>query len=369
MPASKPVFLLGEAFGANEARLGRGFVGSSGIELLKMSHEAGLISLTDDDQSLLSRYWQTSRPDFIDQVWINHPEVHRSNVFNLHPPGNKLEAFCGPKEEGIVGYPALLKSKYCRAEFQPQLDRLADEILAINPNLILALGNTPMWALCGATAISKIRGTTRLSTHTVADYKVLPTYHPAAVLRQWELRHTTVADLIKATKELSFPEIRRPAREIWIEPTLEDIDAFTSRYIQHCSILSVDIETAGNAVTCIGFAPSTSVAIVIPFHDSRRKGRSYWASKDDEAMAWNLIRTVLEDRRIKKVFQNGMYDIAFLWRSVGVKVMGATEDTMLLSHALQPESLKGLGYLGSIFSNESAWKTERKGTATIKRDA
>ena len=81
-----------------------------------------------------------------------------------------------------------------------------------------------------------------------------------------------------------------------------------------------------------------------------------------------FIRTILEDRRIKKVFQNGLYDLAFLWRSVGIPVFGATEDTMLLSHAPQPESLKGLGYLGSIFSDEGAWKQDHKDT-TIKRDA
>jgi hypothetical protein len=49
--------------------------------------------------------------------------------------------------------------------------------------------------------------------------------------------------------------------------------------------------------------------------------------------------------------------------------MGAEHDTMLLSHSLQPESLKGLGYLGSVFTDEGSWKQERKGNQTIKRDA
>jgi len=40
---------------------------------------------------------------------------------------------------------------------------------------------------------------------------------------------------------------------------------------------------------------------------------------------------------------------------------------MLLHHALQPESLKGLGFLGSIYTDESNWKLMRKST-TIKRD-
>ena len=366
---NKPLLFLGEAFGTNEARLGVPFVGSSGVELLKMSNEAGLLTLTPEDLACISRYWQTSKPDYIDAIWRAHPELARTNVLNLHPPGNKLDAFCGPKETGIAGYPTIIKSKYLRAEFIPQLERLADEILSLNPNLIVALGNTPVWALCGISGITKIRGTTRLSTHIAADYKVLPTYHPAAVIRQWELRPTTIADLIKANREREYPEIRRPEREIWIEPTIEDIQEFITLHITKSTLLSVDIETSGNRVTCIGLAPSPRLALVVPFDDSRKPKGSYWPDAKTEAQVWVLIKGVLEDRRIRKVFQNGLYDIAFLWRSVGVRVLGASEDTMLLHHSLQPESLKSLGFLGSIYSNESAWKTERKRTKTIKRDA
>ena len=69
-----------------------------------------------------------------------------------------------------------------------------------------------------------------------------------------------------------------------------------------------------------------------------------------------------------KIFQNGLYDISFLWRAYGIGVRGAEEDTMLLHHALYPESLKGLGFLGSIYCDEGAWKGMRKGTETIKRE-
>jgi hypothetical protein len=42
---------------------------------------------------------------------------------------------------------------------------------------------------------------------------------------------------------------------------------------------------------------------------------------------------------------------------------------MLLHHALQPESEKSLGFLGSIYTDEASWKTMRqRGKTTIKRD-
>lgn len=364
----KPLVLLGEAQGKDEAKLGKGFVGASGIELLRMLAEAGVIDLTAEDQSYLSRYYRDWDPALIDCIWEMHPEVHRTNVFQQHPPGNDLEAFCGPKAEALEGYPALTKGKYVRQEFEHELDRLGDELLAINPNLVVCLGNTALWAMAGKTGISKLRGTTCLSTHTASGFKLLPTYHPAGILRQWDNRPIALADLMKANREKDFPDIRRQRREIWIEPTLEDINEFTHRYIRGCSILSVDIETSGNQITCIGFSPSPELAIVIPFFDRRKKDNNYWSTRENESRAWEAVAAILRNPRIKKLFQNGLYDVSFLLRSVGIQTLGFEHDTMLLHHALQPEALKGLQFLGSVYTDEGSWKQMRQKTETLKRD-
>jgi len=202
----------------------------------------------------------------------------------------------------------------------------------------------------------------------VSGYKLLLTYHPSAVTRQWELRPATVADLSKALKEKDHPDVRRPRREIWIEPSLEDIQTFIKDHIREGQILSVDIETSGTQITCLGLSPRKDLAIVIPIHDERSKDGNYWPSKELELKCWRAIRDVLENPSIPKLFQNGLYDVPFLLRSYGIRVMGASEDTMLLSHALHPESLKGLGFLGSIYTDEGPWKVERKSSSTIKRD-
>jgi DNA polymerase len=333
-----------------------------------MLNDAAVIELTSSDHSYISKFYRTRDPWTIAAVWDLHPEVFRTNVFQQHPPANDLAYFCGGKAEGIPYYPILQKSKYVRKEFLYELDRLGEEILNHDPNLIIVLGNTPLWALAGRTGITKIRGTTLLSTHTISGYKLLATYHPAAVTRQWELRPTTVADLSKALREKDFPDVRRPACEIWIDPALEDIRTFIDQNIAGCKILSVDIETSGSQITRIGFAPRRDLAIVIPIHDSRAKSGSYWPTREAERQCWELIRQVLEDQSIPKLFQNGLYDIPFILRSTGISVLGASQDTMLLHHALQPESLKGLGFLGSIYTDHGPWKSERKKTETIKRD-
>lgn len=341
---SQTIALVGEAWGAEEERERTPFVGSSGYLLTQMLEEAG----------------------------ISRADCFLTNVFNFRPHHNKLETLYGTRQEAIPGYPPIEKSKYIRAEFANELDRLGDELIEVNPNLVVALGNTALWALCGRGAISKVRGTTCISTHTATGYKVLPTYHPAAVQRQWELRPIAVADFFKAERERNFPEIRRKARQVWIEPSLQDLEVFHEQYILPRSIeqgveLSVDIETIGTQITCIGFGYA-DVSLVLPFLDRRRKDGNYWPTKNDEVRAKGFMRRVLEDPDIKKLFQNGMYDIAFIWRSLGIKTFSATEDTMLIHHALQPESLKGLGFMASIYCDEGDWKQMREKTKTIKKD-
>ena len=44
------------------------------------------------------------------------------------------------------------------------------------------------------------------------------------------------------------------------------------------------------------------------------------------------------------------------------------DDTMLMHHALQPESNKGLGFLGSVYTNHSSWKTMRTKVLTLNKD-
>jgi uracil-DNA glycosylase len=361
------IVLVGEARGEAEERLNSSFVGPTGTELLRMMGEAELIHLTTFDRDHINSYYKTRDSRFIERVWRSHPEVFRTNVFNQHPPQNDMEFFYGPKSTALPGYGPIKGTKYVRAEFEPELNRLCAEILSFNPNLIVALGNTPLWALTNKSKITKFRGSTLLSTHCVGDYKVLPTFHPSYVVHNYPSRPTVIQDLRKAKVEAESPEIIRPEREIWIEPTIEDIKRFISTYIYWTTLLSVDIETLGERITCIGFAPNSSRAIVIPFDDERKKNKSYWATLEEEKEVWDCVQGVLQSKAIPKLFQNGLYDITFLWRAYGIKVFGAQEDTMLLAHALEPEKLKDLGTLGSLYSNEFAWKQLGKRYKTIKR--
>lgn len=367
--------LVGEAWGESEARLKEPFVGSSGVCLLEMLNDAGIIQLDREDYDNIEAYWRSGNdgpsrePHYVKLIWRRHP-IPRFNVFNLRPEGNRIETLCGPKREDTTGLPPLSQGKYFKAEYLPHVEKLYSDLASLKPNLVCAFGNTATWALLRRTAITRIRGAVAESV-TVPGLKVLPCIHPAAILRQWENRHVTVLDLIKAGRESEFPELRRPIRLIHTQPTIRDLEEFYERYIRSAEYISPDIETVGSAITCVGFAVSPSISIVVPFYDSSRSGANYWATAEEEHAAWEWVRRVL-DHPAPKIFQNGLYDIHFLWRANGIKVRNAQHDTMLLHHALQPESPKGLGFLGSVYTDESSWKVNMRDRSvklqTLKRD-
>lgn len=330
------IFLLGEAWGKDEELEGQPFVGMAGHILNSM----------------------------LRQVGIKRDDCFVSNVFNLRPqPSNDVSNLCGPKADGIPGMPALA-GKYVRKEYAPELERLWKELKAEAPNVVIALGATAAWAMLGTSGIRAIRGSPAVGKFGI---KTLPTYHPSAVGRDWTLRPIVLADLDKAVRESQYPEVRRPNRFIHVEPTLNDLLLFEKQYIVPSPDLSIDIETKQDQITCLGFAPTIDRCLVVPFYDPSQKDGNYWRTIGEELIAWGWVRRMCGLRK-RVVFQNGLYDMHFLWRSYGITSPYATDDTMLMHHALQPEMEKGLGFMGSIYTDEASWKFMRSDHDTVKKE-
>src|SRR5262249_40304478 len=120
-------------------------------------------------------------------------------------------------------------------------------------------------------------------------------------------------------------------------------------------------------ITHLGLAYSATEILVIPFFDRRCKGGSYW-SPADEVQVRLLISGVTKSPHIRKITQNGIYDIQYLMKE-GYPLCNFSEDTMLQQHAMYPEMPKSLAFLGSIHTNESAWKRLRpRGKEAVKRE-
>ena len=308
---------------------------------------------------------------FLASAGVKRDSVYVGNSFRSRPPENKIAKFfvkkAAAKKQGIESnLPPCGDHGLVLPEHEPDVLQLIEDLNKLRPNIIVAMGNTAMWALTGiGKGITEQRGYIMEST-TVPGTKVIPTFHPASVMLNWNQAALVGMDFTKAVRESAYPEVRRPLRELWIEPTIEDIRTFYTQKIRPLrgtgQPVAADVETVTYfdpeprvVITCIGFAPSPDCGISIPFRDARMgRDGTYW-SVEQEAEAWGVIEEICGDPDLKLVFQNGPYDIQVLLDH-GVPIHHVPEDTMICHHAKQIELPKGLGVLASLYTDEVAWK-------------
>jgi DNA polymerase len=172
--------LVGEAPGAEEVRKGKPFVGRSGQLLDKMLEQAG----------------------------IAREEILIANVFRFQPPANKIDAFFASRRKALSEGFALAEvygkfgGSFCRAEFASEIEHLRDVLTREKPEIIVALGRTPLWALTGENGLLDKVGIP-LPCRLGLSANVIPTYHPSFILRgNWKLQDTWLGHLQLARKRL-----------------------------------------------------------------------------------------------------------------------------------------------------------------------
>lgn len=326
---SSPILILGEAPGQNEIAAGRPFVGASGQELSRMLGEAGI----DEAQCLFA------------------------NVCNERPPGNSIEAWMpSTKKLALAAGASWFMGKWCCPQILSGLDTLKTTISQMpNLQLVIALGNVPLWAMTTNWGITKWRGS-QLKSNSLA---ILPTYHPAAVLRSWDWRWITVLDL-KRAKEWLNTGLEIPEYEFTIHPTftlcLLWLTELRRRLTTSRVVLAVDIETRSRHIACIGLADSASRAICIPFMTMEGP---YFSSTEETAILWELYQ-ILTHSNVEIVGQNFLYDRQYIARRWGFRA-SLTHDTMIKHHLCFPGVSKGLDFISSIYNKfHTYWKDESK---------
>jgi uracil-DNA glycosylase len=149
------VMLVGEAPGSDEDRQGLPFVGRSGQLLDKMLSAIGL----------------------------NRTSVYISNIIPWRPPGNRTPT----AEEAAVCVPFIKR-----------------HIALVRPAVLVCLGATPAKHLLGVeTGITRLRGTWMQYTDDGLDIAVLPTFHPAYLLRSPASKKQAWADLLALKARLA----------------------------------------------------------------------------------------------------------------------------------------------------------------------
>ena len=271
-PDNAKIAIVGEAPGKDEERIGRPFVGGAGKILDGMLLEAG----------------------------IDRRDCYITNVMHIRPVNNDFGEFYEDAGRKIPGK-LLIDGN----------DRLLQELNVVKPNVVIALGNEAMKSLTGKIGITKYRGSILQMIATAVPgiarqgiggtiqyerfpvhymLKVVPTIHPAAIMRQWELRPLAVMDLRRALEESESSKLI-PTYRTWKKiETLSELETKVDLYLTHAKYISFDIETCNNQISCISFAKDEFSSFTVPIC---MFDKSSWAEQE-ELLVWLQIKRLLE---------------------------------------------------------------------------
>lgn len=335
--------IVGEAFGADEEARGEPFVGASGMELNRMLQSAGIMSA----------------------------EVYKTNVVNARPRGNDFTAWVPQRKGDITPDHIPFRDRMVSPIVRLGYESLLEEISLVRPNVIVPMGNWAMWALTGAFGILKWRGSMlRMQDGPMAaDYpggpKVIPTLHPAAILREWKYRSIVIADLKRAQREL-------PSREWVVAPRDWNFivrPSYTTVMLRLADLkrrmdggeelwIDLDLETRAGHIACCGLSWSMTEALVVPFMCVENPN-GYWSSEEEATIIFAL-RKVLTHLRVSVRWQNGLYDAQYIWRH-WLFVPRGKQDTMLSQHTCFVALPKSLAFQASMYSPHYVyWKDDGK---------
>jgi len=330
-PRDAEIVIVGEAPGAQEELQGAPFVGASGRLLTEMLHAAGIV----------------------------RTDCYITNVSQIRPPGNNINAFFLSKREAKANGVEPIAGKFPNDLLRAELQRLHWELATLEPKVIVALGNTALWALTGHDGVGSWRGSV-IETPKL-PCPVVPTYHPAGVLRMYEWLNTAIRDLRRA-KAVAAGTVTKPSYRFHIEPTFDEVMQFLGRIIPN-SWLAVDIETYNKHLTTLGIAISETEALCIPFYTPSLG--NYWTLDEELAIVLKL-KEVLQDNLI--IGQNFAYDAQYIIRYWGF-CPNLAFDTMVAHQCAFPGTPKSLDYLSSLYLPwHCFWKHEAKEAAAAEDD-
>jgi uracil-DNA glycosylase family 4 len=283
--------VVGEAAEQEEIKLGEGFCGGSGSWLKNLFRAAH-------------------------QSWDN---ISTLNVIGCKPPENVFPGspkwYATSKEAAIEGL------AHCA------MHHLWPGIEKANREKIFAVGNVALRALTGRDGINTWRGSPLPLLGDNSRTRVIPTIHPAALMRQAKLSSVVVKDLGKS--------LVLPPENYNLFPTLEEVEKFVSRSF------AFDLEwDSSGCVTVCGLCDRFYTALVVPWVEPYLGVLRGIFERATDLVGHNIIQA----------------DLPFVER-LGWDISRARiHDTMLKQHLCQPDYPHSLAFVASVFTNKVFWK-------------
>jgi DNA polymerase-1 len=308
MPGSGPldadIMIVGEAPGQREDSEGSPFLGSAGKLLDKALAELAV---------------------------IDRAQCYITNVVKCRPPDNRT--------------PERAEIKTCAAHY------LFAEIDKVHPRFVLLLGNVALQALLGRSGITKYAGTIERQRLNGEEAAIMPTLHPAAILRNPSWAKTFAMDM-QRFGALTRGEATSPETLTKVVRTKEALVALRKKLMK-VDVLAYDIETftfadkrkshkrtnfqewhgEDSCIVSISFTWDPGLSVVVPlWHESQP-----WPNPQ---VILDYLRPALERPNCEYIGHNGKFDARWM-AAKGVNIPQGF-DTMLAAHMLEENRPKGL---------------------------
>lgn len=329
-PIPSRLMIVGEA--PSEQDKNSPFGGYPGMELNRLLHEAGIL----------------------------RSECYVTYVSKLPPPNGYIPSLTAEKKNQITPAHVFLKGHHVLPQVAEGYAELLTEIEMVQPNLIIAMGNLALWALTDNWSVAKWRGSLLGGGE---GPKVIPTYHPSQIPKQFELRGILLNDLRRAKRHMTsrvYDNI--PDWKFQIRPTFEQatrvlhdlrVEADRSKELW----LEFDLETfiTTKHIRCAGISWSRTEAICVPLTDGQE---SYW-NADQEGHVVYLLYKLLTHPRVKVRGQNLLFDCQYTYRYWHF-IPNVAHDTMISQHSCFCALPKGLDFLASMYADYYCyWKEDK----------
>lgn len=365
-PPNARILVVGEAWGATEEATGRPFMGASGEELSRMLHDAGIM----------------------------RSECYVTNLVNARPAHNRIESWIPAKKKDVTSKHIPFRNRFVDPIIVKGYESLVSEIKLVRPNIIIAMGGSALWALTGHEGILRWRGSQLWTDEpNIPRTKLIPTIHPAAILREYSFRKAAVNDLKRVARERNNPGeysnipnwkfTTRPSFETakgileellrWAEAVPMGVDGGDIGLLPEGLSRDVsgrpptipseplwidfDFETRAGHIDCAGISWSRTDALCIPFI-KRGSTQGYWSLEQEAELVWLLYR-LLRHSNVWVRGQNLLYDAQYSYRH-WCFVPNVKQDTMIAHHSVFSGLKKSLDYQASLYCDYYVqWKPDR----------
>lgn len=303
-PAAR-IFVVGEGPGLKEDVYGQPFVGPAGSLLKKLLQQAG----------------------------VDYRQIFFSNVIRCLPKGT-TKAVREPEYE----------------EIEACAPYLEQEIAVVKPTIIVPAGNVALRYILGAknVNITSKRGLEIWSEKY--NCKIMPIFHPAAILRNPKYESVTIQDLVRINNSSSTKELSALGLGTYtIADTKEKLTELF-HYLDTEEEIAIDLETTGldwqkEQIISLGFSWKERTGWCLPLLNTKVKEEDPTLRFWDDATYLKVVDRLKKAlaRPSKKIFHHGKFDIKHLTYH-GFQVNNVYFDTMLVHHLLDEnaENLHGL---------------------------